>query len=949
MDGEFLKNLILGLLCLDVVIIMLLILMKKLGKRRFILRQNIHKRIISGFTQENFEEIAEVFKQAPKKLLEALGNTANIIQLSSGFKENIIRLYTSKGWIKKLIKGLNSAFSIIRTRRILLLLNFDTPEVRDILKKVLKTEKKYSVKILIVHGLCQMKDVSALDAICQTLEGAPDWYCLKVYQQLELFGEMIKEWGEAHVKNREYHIVKVVLKIASFVPSAELKTFLQRGLTYYSGEMLFMVLDSVLKMYPKMLLINDLFYHENPDVRFFAFKSYLKSRRRLDLTYLIHFFQSPGFIIKGLPVFSDFLALYPENTFTVLEAFEKEEDRTVRENLALALETKLAYLLSNSLAEHWSGVKKLIFTFIEKGKNAVIIDFLNKNKRPDIEKKILGAIRPITKVNAEFRSVCALYLEKSLLDKLKIGKQVETESSHKIPISKGDKMLQFGLLIIIILIYPVVSIIHYREWFGIFPIEEILKRCLLDYNFIFAYYSIAINSIYLILLIFSGINLFRQWYYWQRHNYNYLFSPGIMPGVSIVAPAYGEEKTIIQSVYSLLSLRYPDYELIVVNDGSKDNTIGVLIDHFNLERIDLSNTGQLKTAPIRGVYKNRSIPNLLVIDKENGGKADALNTGINYSTKDYVCSIDSDSLLEPEALVKIMYQVVNKDTEVVAVGGNILPINGCELKMGALKTIGLSKNPLAVFQTIEYIRAFIAGRMGWAFLNSLLIISGAFGVFKRKRVLEIGGYLTGRGIFKKDTVGEDMELVVRLIKYMRENGFPYAVDYAFNANCWTEVPEDFSSMYKQRDRWHRGLIDILTYHKKMLFNPKYGKTGLVSFPYFLIFELIGPFFEFFGYIFLILSGVLGVLSFETFLFMFVSIIMYGILISLASLLFSENDVVYFRFKELLMITLAAFIENFGYRQVVSMARVFAYVEGLFKSKGWQKLERKGFEDTVNKS
>ncbi len=455
----------------------------------------------------------------------------------------------------------------------------------------------------------------------------------------------------------------------------------------------------------------------------------------------------------------------------------------------------------------------------------------------------------------------------------------------------------------------------------------------------------TLNTLYLILILFAGRNLHSQGRYWQLLDREFLFAPGILPSISILAPAYNEEKTVVQSVHSLLTLEYPDYQVIVINDGSKDDTIGVLLREFDLELIDPVLNGTIPTAPIRGVYRSRYNRRLLVIDKENGGKADALNTGINLSNRDYICSIDSDSLIEPDALLRMTAQILTTDTEVIAVGGNILPVNGCIVERGMLQRISLGENRIARFQTIEYLRSFIAGRLGWAHLNALLIISGAFGLFRRNRVLEIGGYMTGRGEFQRDTVGEDMELVVRLVRRMRETRQKYRIRYAATANCWTEVPEDIHSLYKQRDRWHRGLIEIMTWHRKMIFNPRYGSAGMIAFPYFVIFEFIGPFYEFAGYPLMLIGFATGVLHWHIFIIMFSAVLLFGLLISMISLVFSERDIVYFKPRELRILLWHSVVENFGFRQLMGWVRVFAFVGMLMKNKGWQKLERKGF--TVN--
>ena len=260
---------------------------------------------------------------------------------------------------------------------------------------------------------------------------------------------------------------------------------------------------------------------------------------------------------------------------------------------------------------------------------------------------------------------------------------------------------------------------------------------------------------------------------------------------------------------------------------------------------------------------------------------------------------------------------------------------------GHIAEIRLSKNHLARFQTIEYIRAFMAGRLGWQQLNSLLIISGAFGLFRKDRIISIGGYMTHKGRYKKDTVGEDMELVVRISHLLHDANQKFKILYAYNANCWTEVPEELRSLRSQRYRWHRGLLDILNVHRPMLFNPKYGTTGMLGLPYYLLFEAIGPMIEIQGYLMVVLAAWLGILDERIALLLFVTTILMGIIVSLSSLLIAERENNYFRIRDLLVLLGYAIIENLGPRQIFSFWRIIGQFKVIWGSQGWGHMKRKG--------
>jgi len=442
------------------------------------------------------------------------------------------------------------------------------------------------------------------------------------------------------------------------------------------------------------------------------------------------------------------------------------------------------------------------------------------------------------------------------------------------------------------------------------------------------------------------------WLHWERHWPWEEDTPAPTlagnPLISIIIPCYNEGDNAAETIHAALGQVYPNIEVIAVNDGSKDNTLKTLIDYFDLKKTDFSFQERLQHYPIRGIYTNPRIPSLIVVDKENGGKADTLNAGINVASKEYFCGIDADSLLESDALLKIASLTLDYGVETPALGGNVFPINGCKVDKGKIEKIGVPKHWLARLQMVEYMRAFMCGRLGWDYINSLLIISGAFGLFRKDRVISVGGYLTSRGKYQTDTVGEDMELVVRIARHMHESKRPYRISYAFNANCWTEVPESMSSLQKQRNRWQRGLIDIMYFHRKLIFNPSYGLMGMVGMPYYLIFEMIGPLFEMQGYLMVIVAALFGMLSVRLALLLFFASVLMGIFISVSSIKIAESLNVYFNYRDTIKLVWTSIIENFGPRQLFSMWRVIGFVRAMQKPRGWQKFERRGFKDNDRK-
>lgn len=360
------------------------------------------------------------------------------------------------------------------------------------------------------------------------------------------------------------------------------------------------------------------------------------------------------------------------------------------------------------------------------------------------------------------------------------------------------------------------------------------------FNYLVLGYFILLNGVYLGTSLFAFGALRRYTRRMKSLDLDDLIRGSGSPPITLVAPAYNEEPTCVESVRSLLTLDYPEYEILVVNDGSTDGTLERLVEAFNLKPAARLPTAALGSRPIRQIYRSRRHPNLWVLDKENGGKADALNAGINYCRTPLFCAMDADSLLERQALIRIVRPFL-EDATTVAAGAILRIANGCVVKRGQVLDVRLPRNLWAQFQVLEYLRAFLSGRMGWDALDATLVISGAFGIFKRSVVVDAGGYAT-------DTVGEDMELVVRLHRHCSERNIPYRIHFVPDPVAWTECPESLAILSRQRDRWQRGLFQSLTRHRVMLLDSTYGKAGLLAFPYFFFLEMLGPVIEAMGYL-----------------------------------------------------------------------------------------------------
>jgi len=437
------------------------------------------------------------------------------------------------------------------------------------------------------------------------------------------------------------------------------------------------------------------------------------------------------------------------------------------------------------------------------------------------------------------------------------------------------------------------------------------------------------NVIYAVELVVAGIALARRppiaasAKLWQR-------TSDVVPPISILVPAHNEEKTIVPAIRSMLALEYPTFEIIVIDDGSRDGTIAAIDDAFDLHVASRAIDNAVPHKKLHGVYASTRAPRLIVVAKENGGKADALNAGINVSRAPLFCAIDADSLLESDALLRAVQPFVDDPVRTVAVGGTIRVLNGCRTSAGRVTEIGLPRNPLALFQIIEYLRAFLMARLSLSHMRALTIISGAFGLFRRQIVVSVGGY-------SPETVGEDLELVIKIHRRMREEGRDYRVQFVPEPVCWTEAPETLDVLAKQRRRWQRGALETFFKHCDMLFDPRYGRISWMGLGQMMLVDVLGPIVEVIGYVLIPIFYAMGSLNFEFVLAFMAVTFAFGVCLSVGSLVLEELELRRFpRTRDLavLVLALAAVAENFGYRQLNNLWRMQGLLQYATGMKGW---------------
>jgi cellulose synthase/poly-beta-1,6-N-acetylglucosamine synthase-like glycosyltransferase len=897
-----------------------------------------------------------------KYLYESYIDLHNTISFSAEMQYAAYSDFIFRGFVQKSLKMLESNNINKRLKAITFLSTFNEKYILNILTSRLLQEKNERAKTLIIYALKDRIDETTLQTVIQSLVGSKRFYQSRVINILKMHLSPgivnIKEFFD----RSEMEVKEVFVDLANSMVHPEFKNLLESELqkieSYldfenretYKGISLFRVkrlyygvLTALANLYDFPIISEKYLANSDMEVVSIASKTactdstferieLLLEYARTGQTFQIFAQAIIHILEKNQVLYNSFLNLLSSTT-----------DKSKRQVLAHVLSQRIDYIILKIHQKNEIFFNEVLNILIEFGYYTELINFLNQNKDIDIEKQIETVLQPLANVNSSFLYDLNHYLNSAVFKRMHfttIKLKEDRARSHSTEVKKTKWLLQ--LLVFSVITMPIIYVVLHLDTIFQMPFPQIIKNYVVFLNKSFIIYYLIINATYFLLAILSYFMNKKQMSLWALKNRHLLYEKGMIPSVSIIAPAYNEEVSIVESINSLLNLDYPEYEVIVVNDGSKDQTLSKVIDYFDLKRRELDLNSHIETRIVKAVYKSKSYPNLTLIDKENGGKADALNVGINYSKNEYVCGIDADSILESDALLKLMSSMLDHDKITIALGGSIVPVNGSVVDRGHIEKFGLPKNMLARFQFIEYLRAFNISRLGFSKIHSLLIISGAFGLFEKRMLINAGGYLTVSSL-KKDTVGEDMELVVRVTKRALESHLNYRVDFISQARCFTEVPESTKSLFKQRNRWQRGLVDILSYHRHMIFNPKYKQVGMIGLPYFLLFEMIGPLFEIQAYFAIILGFVFHLLNIEIVLLLLVVTLLLGVFLSLFSLFISESERANYTFKDILTLVVFAIIENFGWRQIISVYRVYGYMVSLKENQTWGQMNRVGFQ------
>jgi cellulose synthase/poly-beta-1,6-N-acetylglucosamine synthase-like glycosyltransferase len=446
-------------------------------------------------------------------------------------------------------------------------------------------------------------------------------------------------------------------------------------------------------------------------------------------------------------------------------------------------------------------------------------------------------------------------------------------------------------------------------------------------------YFVMMQLYLLTLAVISAFALYRERMLERFGRLDDMLVSDVSPPVSIVLPAFNEEIGVVESVRSIAMISYPRFEIVVVNDGSKDGTLDKLIETFNMTPVPLPFRASIPTAPVGQIYHTTRPVSITVVDKVNGGRADALNAGINVARYPYVMLTDADVLIDGKALVNAMRHVVEDRDRTVAVGGNIRPLNGCVVKFGHIVEANVAESFIERWQLLEYVRSFVASRPAWSAMNGLPLVSGAFGIYLRQAVVNVGGLTSGH-------FGEDMDLTMRVHRYYRARREPYRMVYAPSAVVWTEVPSTRAVLRRQRIRWHRGLMTAVHDFRTSFFNPRHGPVGMIGWPAMVLFEYLAPIIEMAGYLIVPIALLIGAVAWENALLMLAVAFLAGAFTSLVALFLDERYGYFNKPLAALRLVLMVFVENFGLRQQTVWWRIRALMGGK-GTQSWGDMQRRG--------
>ncbi len=890
----------------------------------------------------------------------------NFFSLSQKFKfsqnslDAVYQCLFQRKYIKKLTKEINSNKEYIRIRSITYLSLFKNDKIKQVLCERLNIEQKDHVRILIVNGLKYNLDETVIKSIITSLLNSRRYYQSRVIQILKKYidqstYDLSQQLNSPLLEVRE-SFVEIALGV--YHPNFEkplIETLKEIENHYILGKSMLLKhakKPRIDRLYYQTLTVLSTYYsydlknlkylsHIDDNVVKIAVDSLAKKGDFSTIEYLLGFSsqtQRDSIFTEGISTICERNKTFYKDIYNM---FLKSDSNRKKQLIAGVLSKKMDYLILTIKDD--LDFKTLIGFMIKSKYSINTINWLNYNKNLEIEDNILKIITPIAKENYEFYLELNNYLRKDLFNKMGFIYSYVPSKDRPItdPETRKTKWLTLFLFISFISL-PIIFITFNLNLILNSSFRDIAIGYIVSINRSFVVYYMVVNFLYLLFAFISLAEYNDQERLWSIKNEDFLYEDGVISPISILVPAYNEEISLVDSVRSLLSLKYPIYEVIVINDGSKDNSLQKLIDTYELKRVDYVTDKSIPTMPIKAVYKNKFYSKLTLIDKENGGKADSLNVGINFSQYDYICGIDADSIIESNGLLRMMSTVLDHDSITLALGGSIVPVNGATVNHGVVEKYTLPKSLLAKFQTIEYIRAFNAGRLGFSRMKCFLIVSGAFGLFEKRMLKEVGGYLTATNM-RKDTVGEDMELVVRIARKASEANLKYRIQYVPMARCYTEVPEEVKSLFSQRNRWQKGLIDTLSFHRKMIFNRKYGANGTIAMPYFFIFEMLGPVLEIQIYLTLIAGLIFGIFDGVLLLLLATVTIGLGMFVTLISIFLQEKYTEPFSVKDTVKLVLFTIIENFGWRQFVSIYRSIGFFTSFKRSHNWGTMKRKGFK------
>lgn len=941
-DTILLIKLILICLTIDIMLFLGLVIRRYMLVFSFKKNKRLEKNILNSFLNKS---ISKVKKRDIDLFVGNYSELMDNVHMSSEEKELIKSAVKNSNFIKLNGKLLNSIFIKSRIKSTVILAFIGGKESVKLLEQRLIKEKNYIVKLYIINSLIIQDSHISDRLIYESLIEAPIWYQKRFCKLIMEYKEYFYQSLDSVIDRKEVEIKKAIIYIGSIYYDIRLKKFMLEEIdsklikkSYKTSpkkrKNLYFTLECLAVHYHKSLDHERYLESDDINIREIAIKSLEKYGGVYSFDRVMEHVKDK----EVLDVVKSSILTLLENddslTRHVSQLFIEEQNKGFLDVYAYVLSYKIDYFAHRLVSSERKKMRKIIEKIIFHNYNMGIIDYLNKNKNLEVENEIIDLLNNVFEIDGSTTKDYTLYLDMDLKRKMHLRSEGFYISPYKMKSLSTYKKIFISVLFTFTLLsmpalYFLININNVR----LMSAAEIINGIMLDIPVYLGFYYVIINSMYIIMCVISINSSEKQKYMEKVKRKVKVFERALLPSISIIIPISNHKKYLIDGLNGYLNIKYPDYDVILVDDGSDDESFELLSDYYGLYKEDF-NIEKLEDYPsIRSIYRSRKNINLVYVDKKRTGKSDCLDLGSILSDKDYVCAADIDGVMDQDYLYKMASRTNDEEEETVAVLGNIVPINDCEKVKGCIYKYNLPRTLIGKLQYIDLFRNYINLKIARGSMNNILMPAGSFCLFKRDKLMDIGGYRGYEFEFKSDTNKEDLDIMYRLIKHMHDNLLPYRISYNSFGNYYRVLPDNILTLRKLRRRWQREYLDAVITHSDMLLNPNYGLTGEFNSVFNLILEVLAPLFEIFALCILIIVAISGKLSLDVGVFVLFGITL-GTIASVLPICMINSESEKSSILDVFKLVLLSVISTFGYMQIVRAFKISDVIGAVRKHDGY---------------